>query len=167
MNTPFHYQNTYILDKSHFTECYSETAVQDQSFRPYTKAAILVVFALVLMMATNISAYISYFVFGLGVVDALGVYYRKPWWIYRQQLSKAANNEVTMVIDNEGINIKSAFVNSSFPWKEIEQLQKSNLGWLFVYKNVKHYVSDRSLSEQAQQFIHDKQAEMTDTLAEE
>jgi YcxB-like protein len=167
MNTPFHYQNTYILDKSHFTECYSETAVRDDSFRPYTKAAILLGFALVVMMATEISAYVSYFVFGLGIVEALGVYYRKPWWIYRQLLSKAANNEVTMTIEDNGITIKSAFVSLSFPWQDIEQLQKSALGWLFVHNNVKHYISDRCLSEEAQQFIQDKKADQTDVTIED
>ncbi len=158
MNTPFYFQQTYQLDRSHFTECYSETAVVDNTFRPYTKAFVLVMFAIVIMITTDISAYVSYFVFGLGIVEALGVYYRKPWWIYRQLLSKAANNDVTLTIDHQGIKTESAFVNLSFPWQDIDALNKSALGWLFTHKNINHYISDRILSDEAQQFLTEQQA---------
>lgn len=152
----FSFENTFVLDKSHFVECYSETAVQDDSFRPYTKAAVLVVFALLIMMTTEISAYVSYFVFGLGIVEALGVYYRKPWWVYRQLLSKAAGNEVTLVINEQGIETQSAFVQLTFAWQEITSLEKSNLGWVFFCRGTKHYLSDRSLNDAAQAFLDTK-----------
>lgn len=158
MTTPFQFQTTYILNKSHFNECFEETAVQDDSFRPYTKAAVLIIFALVLMIATTISTYMSYFVFGLGIVEALGVYYRKPWWIYRQLLSKAADNEVCLSIDEAGIKTHSAFVELTFAWPDISELGKSQLGWLFHCHGARHYISDRCLTDVAQLFLASKLA---------
>ncbi|WP_286263085.1 YcxB family protein [Thalassotalea atypica] len=163
MTDSFHFENTFHLDKSHFSECYSETAVQDDSFRPYTKSAVLIVFSLTIMIATEISAYMSYFVFGLGIIEALGVYYRKPWWIYRQLLSKAANNEVTLIIDEQGISTQSSFVNLTFAWRDIQSLSKSALGWVFICQGTQHYISDRSLNEQAQQFLVGQQSAVEQT----
>ena len=39
--------------------------------------------------------------FAIGIVEALGVYYRKPWWVARQMLGKASKSEVTLTIDGK------------------------------------------------------------------
>lgn len=157
MSQAFSYQTTYTLDKAYYVECYDDSVTVDHSFRPYMKAAVLIGFGLLLMVATDISAYMAYFVFGLGIVEALGVFYQKPWWIARQLLSKAANNEVNLLIDEQSITTKSAFVDLTIPWQEVSELQKSAKGWLFVYKGSKNYLSDRSLDASAQHFLRTQQ----------
>jgi len=166
MSQAFSYQTTYILDKAYYVECYDDSVTNDDSLRPYTKASVLIAFALVIMIATEVSAYMSYFVFGLGIVEALGVFYRKPWWVTRQLLSKAANNEVDLLINEDAIVSKSAFVDLTFLWTEISMLTKSSKGWLFTYHGVKHYLSDRSLDESAQAFLLFKQAQLPAEVTE-
>ena len=60
MSEPFNYQTTFILDKSHFNECYEES-VPDKSFKDlYAKGGVLLLIGAVLVMFTELNPYASH-----------------------------------------------------------------------------------------------------------
>ena len=78
MTSPFCYTTTFTLDKAHFNECFSESVNTDFSFRAYIKAIILTAVGVLSFYIPEVSTYFSWFMIGLGVLDALAVYYQKP-----------------------------------------------------------------------------------------
>ena len=94
MPTPYSYSTTYILDKAHFEECYSQSVIPDPTLKPYYKAIGLFLIGIALIFSGN-SLYLANFFVGLGVIEALNVKYHKAWWLMRQMMSKAASNAVS------------------------------------------------------------------------
>lgn len=156
MPTPFSYSTTYVLDKSHFSETFDESARIDTGFKAYSRAVMLAVLGLALLYVADISGYFAWFLIGLGVVEGLSVRFKKPWWLARQMLSRAANNKVTLTIDAEGIKTRSAYVDSAIAWENITDIQPTERGWLFYQGKARSYLSNRCLSGQAIEFIHTK-----------
>ncbi|MCL1145065.1 YcxB family protein [Shewanella sp. 10N.261.52.F9] len=152
MNQEYSYTTQYTLDKSHFSECYDESVVIDASIRAYRKAILFAVVGVALML-TNINGYASWFLIALGALEALSVRFRKPWWLMRQMMSKAANNEVTLTIDSSGISNDSFYVQGKILWQDINQFTETKQGFLLKQSKAVSYLSKRSLDEDALQFV--------------
>ncbi|GIU21299.1 YcxB family protein [Shewanella sp. MBTL60-007] len=158
MNEQYSYTTQYTLDKSHFSECYDESVVVDTSIRAYRKAIIFTVVGTALML-TNINGYASWFIIALGALEAVSVYFRKPWWLMRQMMSKAANNEVTLTIDESGITNDSFYVQGTILWQDVTSITPTEQGFLIKHSKGTSYLSKRSLDETATQFVLDKTPE--------
>lgn len=152
MTTQFHYSIKYVLDKSHFSETFDQTAVNHHKFR-YNKPIFLSVFGASLLFLIESSAYLGWFIIALGILEALSIRFEKPWWLARQMISKAANSELTLTIDDEGISSESFYVKSHILWSDISKIQATDLGWLLYHAGGKTYVSNRCLSTEAIAFI--------------
>lgn len=156
MSSEFSYATTFILDKAYFTECHEQSVKVDDFWQAYFKAIFFTVFGALLVLFTPINGYVAWFLFALGIVEALGVYYQKPWWVARQMLSRASKSEVTLTINDEGINSHSFYVDQTILWSDITAIEKTHLGWLFIHDKGKNYISASFLSDEAITFIEEK-----------
>ena len=151
------FQAKFILNKAHFTECYTQTSTVEHNRKTYFKANILTVFGLFILLFTPVNPYTAWFVIGLGLVESLSVYYHQPWWVFRQMLSKASNSEVTLTIDEKGILTESFHVNARLLWADVTDVKETELGFVIFFQvgksQSKHYLSKSILSSDAQAFI--------------
>ncbi|MEZ9198288.1 YcxB family protein [Shewanella sp. 10N.286.54.B9] len=155
MNSEYSYTTQYTLDKSHFSECFDESVIIDTSIRAYRKAIIFTLIG-VLLLLTGINAYASWFLIALGVLEALNIRYKKPWWLLRQMMSKAANNEVTLTIDTKGISNDSFYVKGTILWQDIVSIKETEQGFLLNQSKTVSYLSKRSLDDEAIAFVVSK-----------
>ncbi|UUO24127.1 YcxB family protein [Colwellia sp. M166] len=156
MTQPLDYRTTFILDKSHFNECYEES-VQAQTFvRLYGKGLALLVVGAGLVLFSELNPYAAWFVFSLGVLELVSTRYKKSWWVARQMLSKVAKAEVTLKINQNSIHISSFYNDNKMLFKDIECLAPTTNGWLITHNSVRHYISNRCLSESAKAFLQAK-----------
>ncbi|SEK94421.1 hypothetical protein SAMN05216262_10457 [Colwellia chukchiensis] len=153
MNQPFNYQTSFILDKSHFIECYEESVPVLPWQRRYAKGAILLLLGALLVLFTELNPYAAWFIFSLGVLELVSSYYQKPWWVARQMLSKVAKAEVKLSINQDGLHIHSFYHDHQMRFADIERIDATKRGWLIYHNSVKHYVANRCLSAQAQAFL--------------
>lgn len=150
----FSYSTTYLLDKSHFSETFDESVTPSDPKTAYLKAIGLIAFGLTILIFSRISAYAGWFVIVIGIVEALSVVYKKPWWLARQMISRAANENLSLTIDDEGISVESEFVNSQLLWTDISHFESTKRGWLLHHNMGKSYISLRCLSQEANAYIH-------------
>ncbi|WP_440874526.1 YcxB family protein [Thalassotalea sp. PLHSN55] len=153
MNTPFSYTTSYLLDKAHFQECYSQSVPLDRGLKIYTKAALLVLVGLAFLLFSDNDKYVAWFIVALGVLDAVATYYQKPWWVTRQMLGRASGSKVTLTIDEKGIHNQSHYVNNALTWSEISQVESTELGVLIIHAKGKNYISNSVLSKEALAYI--------------
>ena len=153
MTQAFSYKTTFILDKSHFSECYDES-VEQQSFASlYGKGALLLLVGAGLVMFSELNPYGAWFIFSLGLLEMVSSYYRKGWWLARQMLSKVAKAEITLEITEDGIHIHSFYNDNMMQFSDIERLTATENGWLIIHHSNRHYISNRCLSESAKTFL--------------
>ena len=153
MTSPFSYSTTYILDKSHYSETFDESVTLNNSRNVYFKSIALGLLGLAILLFTEVSPYGAWFVVALGVLEALSIRFRKSWWLARQMMSKAANTELTLTIDENGVSSKSFHVESRISWAEVKKVEQTDQGWLLFHAGGKNYLSGRCLSEEAKNFI--------------
>ena len=156
MTTPFLYSTTYTLDKSHFSETYDASASAGNAKKIYMIAIALGLLGLALLIFSEINPYAAWFIIALGALEVFSLRFKKPWWLARQMISKAANTELTLQIDEHGISSKSIHVESKIAWADVTKIEATAQGWLLYHAGGKNYVSGRCLSEQAQEFIKAK-----------
>ncbi len=155
MNSPFSYTTQYILDEPHFSECFDESVTIDNSWRAYSKA-IGVFFVGVVLLLTGMNAYASWFVIGLGVLEAGNVQFKKTWWLWRQMMSKSAGNEVTLILDEQGISSHSFYVKGQILWANVSEVIATDKGFLIKHLGGTSYVSKQVLNETALAFVNSK-----------
>lgn len=155
MSTPFHYQADFVLDRSHYEECFDESVPPKSGLKPYAKtlAFLFVGFALIPM---PLPYGIGYLFVALGLVEGLSVRFQRTWWLWRQLLSKAANNSATFEMDDEGIKIHSNFVNHQFTWQQIDAIEATSKGYLLKMGKGRTYISGRVLDDAAKAFMEHK-----------
>lgn len=156
MQQPFSYKTTYQLDKAHFQECYSESAIIPTPFNAYKKAIALTVAGMLLVLFTQMNPYAAWFIFAVGILEAVSTYYQKPWWVMRQMLSKAAKGNVDLTIDEDGIVSKSFYATLTLLWSEVLLIETTQLGWLIKHAKGRSYISNKNLSEAAVSFLTEK-----------
>jgi len=156
MTTPFYFSTTYILDKSHFSETFDESVTVDKSNTVYFKTIVLALLGLGILIFTDVNPYAAWFIVALGAIEALSIRFRKSWWLARQLISKAANADVTLTIDEKSVSSKSFYVKSEILWTEITRISQTAQGWLLYHEAGKNYLSNRCLSDSAKEFINTK-----------
>lgn len=156
MTIAFEYQTSFILDKAHFSECFDESVKPQPLKVKYRMAAILAVVGLLLLLVVGTNQYAAFFVVVLAAVEALSVYYKKTWWLWRQMLSKAYNHKVELIIDEEGITTKSFHVNGVLKFNDVTSFKEGQKGLLLTVNSGVNYISKNCLSDDAIAFVKAK-----------
>ncbi|MCI2283558.1 YcxB family protein [Colwellia sp. MSW7] len=160
MNASISFTSQFILDKAHFNECFSESMPQERSLNVFFKSGVLMAFGLIILLFTPVNAYAGWFVVALGILEALSIHYKQPWWVLRQMLSKASGSEVTLTIDEKGVLSDSFYNKSRILWENMSSIQETSLGYILNFtvenKNNKGYLSKSYLSTDAQSYIKQK-----------
>ncbi|WP_166424157.1 YcxB family protein [Paraglaciecola sp. 20A4] len=153
MTTAFTYSTTYLLDKSHYIETYEASVPADNSKKVYLIAALLALVGLAVLMLTEINAFVAWFIIALGGLEVFSIRFKKPWWLARQLISKAANTELTLTIDEDAVSSKSIHIESIIRWADISKIESTENGWLLYHNDSKNYLSARALTEEAKAFV--------------
>jgi hypothetical protein len=156
MTQPFNYQTSFILDKSHFSECFDESVTVQTPWILYRKGLILMLVGMLLVMFSELNPYAAWFIFSLGILELVSSYYRQPWWVARQMLSKAAKAEVKLAINQDSIHISSFYIDNNMQFSDIELITPTEKGWLISHNSNRHYISNRCLDKATQDFLQSK-----------
>lgn len=156
MTQPFSYQTSFILDKSHFGECFDESVQVQTPITLYRKGALLMLVGAALVMFSELNTYAAWFIFSLGILEVVSNHYKKSWWVARQMLSKVAKAEISLDINEDSIHITSFYNDNNMQFSDIELITPTDNGWLISHKNNRHYISNRCLNDSAKAFLHAK-----------
>ncbi|WNC71766.1 YcxB family protein [Thalassotalea psychrophila] len=154
------FESKFTLSKRHFSECFEQSSsLQPKTNKRYFKA--LALFALGLFFywsqIEGLSAHLGMFFFILAFVDVLSVKFAKGWWVTRQMFSKAAGNDVTITLNDEGINIESDFAKQLLTWSQIQAYQETEKGIvLTAAQGGNSYISKSCFSDDAWLFLLEK-----------
>ncbi|MEL0639835.1 YcxB family protein [Pseudoalteromonas aliena] len=150
------FTTTYTLDKPYFYECFDESL-------PYSKRAKPKYFLLVLLVALGLFGiyglddhYLGSFMIMLAVLECVAFYYRRPWWVTRQMLSKASGSEVTLTFDEKGIKSANHYKNYQLEWQNISEVIDTQQGIIIKNKSGMQYISKQILSPETLAFINKK-----------
>jgi hypothetical protein len=154
MSKDFDFTTEYTLDKPFFAECYDQTSLPVKFPKAYLKGILFLTFGVVLLEFELLpNGYVGWFFIVLSVIEALSVYYKRAWWLWRQSISMSSRSKVVFQVDSNGVSYKSAKNTRSIAWSEIDQLQQTDLGLIFHMGKQRQYISKSCLNNEAIAFI--------------
>lgn len=141
------------LNKAYYLECYEQSVKAKTGFQAYRNAVFLLVLGFTMSLLSQQYYALSLFVIVLAVLEATSVYFAKIWWVWRQLLSKAANSEVMLNFDEQGLTTTSRIQSTSLAWSEVNKINETDAGFILVTDKGRSYLTKSCLSEPAIEFI--------------
>lgn len=143
------------LTRAHLEECFDESLPYSKHQKPkYGFAGAFIGIGMGLIVFTEMEGVAPYLMVGLGVLEFVSFYYRRPWWLARQMWSRSANATVTITLDDDGVHSKNPFTESCLKWEDIAELISTEKGVIFkTAKGQQSYLSKANLTTEARAFI--------------
>ncbi|MGV3003120.1 YcxB family protein [Vibrio sp. E150_018] len=159
MSKNFDFTTEYTLDKRFFEECYDQTSRPAKFPKAYLKAMFFLIFGVIVVKFDLLpSSYVGWFFIVLSVIEVLSVYFKRTWWVWRQAYSTASNSNVTFQVNSNGVSYDSSANSRSIAWTDIDQVQQSDLGFIFHIGKQRQYISKSCLNDEAIAFIVEQHA---------
>lgn len=150
------FKEEFILNKDYYRECFDESIKLSTYSKPkYFLITLLVLLGLVSSYGLN-NHYLGNFLIVLAVIECVAYYYRRPWWVARQMVSRASGSKVTLEIDEQGIRAINPYKEFKFTWQDITEVKETNLGLILTSHKGMQYISNEALSEEARAYILEK-----------
>lgn len=144
---------TYTLDKPYFYECFDESLAYSVQAKPkYPLLILLITLGLVSFYILN-NHYLGSFMIMMAVVECVAFYYRRPWWVTRQMLSRASGSDVELTINDQGITASNPYKNYQLNWQQVDEVIETNNGLLLKNKRGMQYISKQILNDDVIAFI--------------
>lgn len=149
------HQHSFILNRAHFEECFDQSVEPARGWKPYVKTIgfTLMTFAL---LASPIPSYLGWFFMGLTMVEFLSVKYQRSWWLWRQLMSRAANNEVSLTVTEDALITESLGQKRELKWSALDKISRTERGYLLHQGKAKQYLSRSALSDDAAAFLEQR-----------
>lgn len=154
MSKDFDFTTEYTLNKPFFEECYDQTSRPSTFPKSYLKAMFFLVFGVVVVKLDLLpNSYLGWFFITLSIIEVLSVYFKRAWWVWRQTYSTGSDSKVIFQVDANGVRYESAANSRSIAWDDIDQVQQSDLGFIFHIGKQRQYISKSCLKDEAIAFI--------------
>lgn len=152
---PMNFNTRFTLDRQHLLECYDESLPHNPPNRlKWGYIAAFTAIGIALLNRDNTPGVFGAVFIGLAVIEALSWRFRRSWWLARQLLSRSANGEVELTINDDGIRSKTPYLESQQPWQEFSHIIDTDKGFILVStKGGQRYLSKSILSEPALEYI--------------
>lgn len=150
------FKHEFTLDKSYYQECFDESERFGKANKPkYILVVFLTLLGLVSIYGLE-NSYLGNFLVILAVIECVSYYYRRPWWVARQMISRASGSNVTVEIDNEKIKAANPHKSFVFNWQDITKVIKTDRGLLIYSLRGALYLSSSALDDDTVEFILSK-----------
>lgn len=145
----------FTLDRQHLLECYEQSLPHNPPNR--LKLGYIAMFTaagIILLNLDDTPGVFGALFIGLGIIEVLSWRFHRPWWLARQLLSRSANCEVELSINEEGINSKSPYFESKQQWSDFKRIIDTDKGFiLLASQGGQSYLSKSILSPEALEYM--------------
>lgn len=152
------FNTSYTLDKPYFYECFDESLPYSKQAKPkYVFLIFLISLGLIAIYGMD-KHYLGNFMIMAAVLECIAFYYRRPWWVTRQMLSRASGSKAHLTIDEQGFSSENPHKSYQIKWQKIDEIIFTQRGILLKSKQGMQYISNSVLSDDAINYIKKRAA---------
>lgn len=136
----------FMLSRAYLAETFDESLPHGKGANPnYWFPAGMLAAGVSLLTMTGQPGFAGAMLVALGVLELLHIRYRRAWWLARQMWGRSANSEVTLSVNEDGIETKSLFVHTTLPFSDVARVIDTELGLILVDKHGEQQYLSRSV----------------------
>ncbi|WP_226665050.1 YcxB family protein [Microbulbifer aggregans] len=136
----------FTLSREYLSECFDQSLPYGKSAKPnYLFPIVLFASGTGLLLFTAQPKLASFTLIALAILELLHIRFRRAWWLTRQLWGKGAGTEVTLTIDEDGIQTQNADTQTTLLWSDIERVIETDLGLILVAKSGSRQYLSKSL----------------------
>ena len=144
------FESQYTLDKAFYRECFEQSASTPPVLKAYSKAFALLLLSIFLFNSEkfqiNSPVITAWFALAWSILEACSEYFKAPWWVARQMISKESNSKVSLMIDEKGFHTSSSVMNFNILWTDILKIEETQKGYLISHQKGKTYLRKSDLN---------------------
>ncbi|MFV8781992.1 YcxB family protein [Microbulbifer sp. SA54] len=130
------FKTQFTLSREYLAECFDQSLPHGKGAKPnYLFPALLLAAGAGLLFFTEQPKVVSYMLVALGILELLHIRFRRAWWLTRQMWGKGTGSEVTLTVDENGIQTQSAHAQTALLWPDIERVIETDLGLILVARS--------------------------------
>lgn len=130
------FSTQFTLSRDYLAECFDQSLPYGKNAKPnYLFPALLFAAGAGLLFFTEQPKVVGILFVALAVLELIHIRFRRTWWLTRQMLGRSADSEVTLTIDEDGIQTQSAYSQTALLWADIEHVIEADLGLILVAKS--------------------------------
>ena len=150
------YSTSFILDRAHLTECYDQSLPHSPKKRLRFEFIVATLGAGIALLAySDVAGFFPSLLIGLGVLELLSFYFRRPWWLARQLLSRSANCKVLLSVDEKGVNSHTPLGETVIAWSDIKTIIDTPKGIILEHQQGgQSYLSKLVLNDEVLAYMH-------------
>lgn len=136
----------FTLSRDYLAECFDQSLPHGKGAKPnYLFPALLFAAGAGLLQFTEQPKVAGFMLIALAILELLHIRFRRAWWLTRQMWGKGAGAEVTLTIDEDGIQTHNAYAQTALMWSDIERVIETDLGLILVAKSGSQQYLSKSL----------------------
>ncbi|WP_298635353.1 YcxB family protein [uncultured Umboniibacter sp.] len=144
------YTTQFVLSKEYLGECFDESKAYNKSARPnFVFPLMMLSLGIFALMWTDQPKSLGLFILALGLIELLHIRYKRAWWLTRQMIGRTGGRQVTLSLDEQGIETRSGNTITNINWTDVSSLVETERGLILVTaKGAQQYLSKSIFSEE-------------------
>ncbi len=149
------FSTQFNLSREYLAETYDQSLPYGKSARPnFLLPLLLFVVGTVLLVLTEQPKIAGIILISLAILELLHIRFRRAWWLARQMFGRGKNSDVTLTINEKGIQTQNPTTQTVLLWHDIDRVIETDLGLILVAsKGGQQYLSKSLLSDEMIQQI--------------
>lgn len=130
------YTTQFTLSREYLGECFDESKAYNKSAKPnfIFPLAMLVIGSFTLAM-TDQSKSLGIFIIVIGLIELLHIRYKRAWWLARQMIGRTGGQEVTLTIDENGVETRCGSTVTNTQWQDVNKVAETESGLILITKS--------------------------------
>lgn len=142
------FQTQFTLTRDYLAESFDESLPHSRATSPnFLFPAVLFVAGAGLLVFTEQPEIAGWAFVAMCVLELLHIKFRRGWWLFRQTWGKNSDIEVTLTIDDDGVQTKSLFAATTVAWSELNHVIDTGRGIVLVTEGSQQYISKSVLTQ--------------------
>lgn len=130
------FSTQFTLSRDYLAECFDQSLPYGKNPKPNYKFAVLLFAAGAgLLFFTDQPKVAAGMLIALATLELIHIRFRRAWWLRRQMWGRSADSEVTLSVDEDGIQTQSPYTQTAVSWADIERVIETDLGLILVTKS--------------------------------
>lgn len=142
------FSTQFTLSRDYLAESFDQSLPYGKSAKPnFIFPVFLLATGAGLLFFTEQPKIAGIMLIALALLELLHIRFRRAWWLTRQTWGSSNDGEVTLTLDEGGIQTQSAHTQTALLWADIEGVIETDLGLILVAKSGgQQYLSKSLLS---------------------